>query len=186
MATAHPPNASVSQTCACVMPRARTRNTVPHGRTTASPRGTTSGHGSTSTKCHLFRKAGGHLQGLRNWVKLFPATHPHTYLFIFALQMEILVLKSEASAQQQTMARISTQQLCLPTTGATLWKGQTRTDGAQDTAAMPRQMDLYLTAAAVTAWRRKSRGHAHSPPKCTQLEKNRCFHNLARDLELIP
>lgn len=39
--------------------------TASHGRTTASPRGKTSGHGSTSSKCRLSREAGGHLLQLR-------------------------------------------------------------------------------------------------------------------------
>lgn len=114
--------------------------------------------------------------------KLFPITHLHTYLFVFALWKEIVELESKASARQKTMAGISTPQLCPPTMGAALWKEQTRTDGAQDTAAMPRQTDLYLTAAAVKACGRMGGGNAHSPQKCTQLGKKRCFHNLAREI----
>lgn len=117
--------------------------------------------------------------------KLFPATHVICSYLHF--RSKILEVESKASARQKMVARISTQQLCLPTIGAALCKEQTQTDGAQDKVAMPGQTDLYLTAAAVTACGRRRGGSTHSPQKCTQLGKKRCFLQLSkRNQELIP
>lgn len=78
--------------------------------------------------------------------KLFPVTHSHTYLFVFALWKAILEVESKASgrqkmmdriARQKTTDRIPPQQLCPPTTGAALWEEQTGTGSARDAAAMP-------------------------------------------------
>lgn len=161
----------------------QTRPRALHDRTTASPMRTMSGHGSTSSKCHGFREAG-EAQKLGRG-KLFPATHVICSYLHF--RSKILEVESKASAQQKTVARISTRQLCLPTMGAALCKEQTQTDGAQDKVAMPGQTDLYLTAAAVTACGRRRGGSTHSPQKCTQLGKKRCFLQLSkRNQELIP
>lgn len=68
-----------------------------HSRTTTNPRGTTSGHGSTSSKYHVFREAapGAQIQGSCSLSR-----SQRCILFGFALWKGILELESEASAQQ--------------------------------------------------------------------------------------
>lgn len=177
ISTAHPPNAGISQTC--------------------DAKSLHRGHGAPWWDHHKSQgnnvRAWKHQMPLiqRGWRaspgaqiserKVVPRRTPTMYLFVFALWKEILELESKASAWLKTMAEISTPQLWLPTTGAALWKEQSRTV-LRTQRQWPRPTDLYLTAAAVTACGRKRGGNAHSPQKCTQLEKKRCFHNLVREI----
>lgn len=77
ISTAHPPSAGVSQT----------RTMAPHSRTTASPTRTMSRHGSTSSKCHMFREAGEHLLRLKNWVE--ESCSPPHMLFVHICTLEV-------------------------------------------------------------------------------------------------
>lgn len=182
--TAHPPHAGVSQTRTGAMPRAPTGNSVPW-----------QDHRKSQGKNVRARKHQLKMPLIqRGWRasppaqisergKLFPVTHPCVGLYIFALWKEILELESKAGAQQKTMAGISTRQLCLPTTRAALWNEQTRTDGAQDKAATPRQTDLYLTA-AVTACGRKRGQRSQSPKVHTAGEEEMLSQLSEKNQEL--
>lgn len=143
-------------------PGSHTRNTMLHSRTTTNARGTMSGHGSTSSKCHVFRGSSwGSDTG-----KSFPVTLPHVYF------VRICTLEGNSGAGERSQCPADDGWDSLP-----LWEGQTRTDGAQDTVGMSQQTDLYLTAAAGTAWGRKRGGQRSQPPKVHTAGKRRCFHS---------
>lgn len=80
ISTAHPPNAGISQPCTSVVPRAVPWQD-PGG---PSDRGTASGDGTTSSKCHSERLEGIPGAQILDRGKLFSVTLLHTYLFVFA------------------------------------------------------------------------------------------------------